>query len=98
MSEHVHLIARLVAREGQEAALVQAMAALVPAVLAEPGCLAYVAHESRERPRTIVMYEVWESQAALDIHADGVNFRTLAARFDELLSEPLAIEILNRIA
>ena len=46
MSEHVHLIARLVAREGQEAALVQAMAALVPAVLAEPGCLAYVAHES----------------------------------------------------
>ena len=36
MSEHVHLIARLVAREGQEAALVQAMAALVPAVLAEP--------------------------------------------------------------
>ena len=44
------------------------------------------------------MYEVWESQAALDIHADGANFRTLAARFDELLSEPLAIEILNRIA
>ena len=98
MSEHVHLIARLVAREGQEAALVEVMAAVVPAVLKEPGCLTYTAHESRERPGTIVMYEIWESQAALDVHAGGANFRALAARFDELLSEPLAIELLHRIA
>ncbi|KMO27285.1 antibiotic biosynthesis monooxygenase [Methylobacterium variabile] len=97
MSEHVHLIARLVAREGQEAALAQAVAAIVPAVLEEPGCLVYTAHESRERPGTIVMYEVWESQAALDIHADATSFRALAAQFDELLDEPLAIELLRRI-
>jgi quinol monooxygenase YgiN len=97
MSDHVHLIARLVPRQGQETALAQAVAAIVPAVLGEPGCLAYTAHESRERAGTIVMVESWESQAALDAHADGVNFRALAARFDELLAEPLAIEALRRI-
>jgi quinol monooxygenase YgiN len=98
MSEHVHLIARLVPRVGQALALAQAMASITPAVRGEPDCLAYTAHESREQPGTIVMYEVWESQAALDVHADGPNFRALAARFDELLGEPLAIELLHRIA
>ncbi len=98
MSEHVHLIARLIACEGQEAALAQAVAAIVPAVLEEPGCLAYTAHESCERPGTIVMYEIWESQAALDGHAGGASFRALAARFDELLRKPLAIETLRRLA
>ncbi|MCP1536160.1 putative quinol monooxygenase [Methylorubrum extorquens] len=98
MSERVHLIARSVPRAGQALALAQAMTSITPAVCGEPGCLAYTAHESQERPGTIVMYEVWENQAALDVHADGPNFRALAARVDELLGEPLAIELLHRIA
>ena len=98
MFERVHLIARLVPRVGQELALAQAMTSITPAVRGEPGCLAYTAHESRERPGTTVMYEVWENQAALDVYADGPTFRALAARFDELLGEPLAIELLHRIA
>ncbi|KQO85286.1 antibiotic biosynthesis monooxygenase [Methylobacterium sp. Leaf90] len=98
MSEHVHLIGRLVPRVGQALALAHAMTSITPAVRGEPGCLAYTAHESREQPGTIVMYEIWESQAALDVHADGPNFRALAARFDELLGEPLAIELLHKIA
>jgi quinol monooxygenase YgiN len=98
MSEHVHLIARLVPREGREAALAQAIAEIVPPVREEPGCLVYAAHESRERPGTIVMIETWESQAALDAHAAGANFCALAARFDDFLGEPLAIETLRPIA
>lgn len=98
MSEDVHLIARLVPRAGQEAALAKAIMAIVPAVLEEPGCLTYTALESRERPGTIVMYEVWESQTALDVHASATSFRALAARFHELLGEPLAIERLSRMA
>jgi quinol monooxygenase YgiN len=66
-------------------------------VLKEPGCLVYTAHDSRERPGTIVMYEVWDSQAALDVHAAGANFAALAVSFDELLGEPLAIEHLRKI-
>lgn len=96
--DQIHLIAHLVAKPGKETALVDAVLAIVPAVLAEPGCLGYTPHVSRENPAIIVMYEVWVNQAALDVHAAGANLASLAARFDELLVEPLRLEPLQKIA
>lgn len=96
-AEQIQLIAHLVAKPGKESALAEAVLAIVPAVLREPGCLGYAPHVSREDPTTIVMYEVWENQAALDTHAKGANLAALAARFDELLAEPLRLEPLRRL-
>jgi len=93
----VQLVAHLVAKPGKEQALIDAMLAIVPAVREEPGCIAYIPHVSRENGATIVMYEVWEDQAALDTHARGQNLSGLAARFDELLAEPLRLEPLRRL-
>jgi len=93
----IHLIARLVPKAGQEAALAEAVAAAVPAVLAEPGCLAYVAHESLANPGTIVFVEAWADEAALAVHGKAPAITALAARFDELLAEPLSLEFLRRI-
>jgi quinol monooxygenase YgiN len=93
----IHLIAHLVAKPGQEQALIDAVLAIVPAVLREPGCIAYVPHVSTERPGTVVMYEVWENQAAIDAHAAGPNLGALSARFDTLLAEPLRLEPLRRL-
>jgi len=42
------------------------------------------------------MYEVWADQAALDTHGKGANLGALAARFEELLVEPLRLESLRR--
>ncbi|WP_075219602.1 putative quinol monooxygenase [Acuticoccus yangtzensis] len=92
------LVAHLVAKPGQEAALREAVTALVPQVRREQGCLGYTAHVSREAPGTIVMYEVWADQAALDVHAAAPALSALAARFDALLAEPLRLEPLRRIA
>ncbi|MBP2300708.1 putative quinol monooxygenase [Azospirillum picis] len=97
-ADQVQLVAYLVAKPGQEQALADAITAIVPAVLQEPGCLAYNAHVSREAPGTIVMYEVWQDKAALDAHAAAANFKGLAAQFDTLLNEPLRIDTLRRIA
>jgi quinol monooxygenase YgiN len=94
----VSLVAHLVPRSGQERALALAITSLVPAVLEERGCIAYVAHESRERLGTIVMYEVWEDDAALADHAAGPNFTDFARNLDVLLAEPLKIETLRRIS
>lgn len=96
--DEVQLVARLVPRPGQETALAAAIAAIVPVARQEDGCIAYLAHESRQQRGTILMYEVWKDQAALDTHASGTAFTALAARFDELLGEPLSIELLKRIA
>ena len=94
---NVLLIARLAARPGKEEALIAAISEAVPLVLREEGCLSYLAHISAEAPNTVVMYEVWADKAALDAHAAGPNFTKLASRFDELLNEPLGIEMLRRI-
>jgi quinol monooxygenase YgiN len=97
MSDEIHLIAHLVPRPGQEQALAEGMAAIVPQVVQEPGCLAYVMHESRDAPGTIVMIETWADQAAIDAHGKAPAITGLAARFDELLAEPVRLEFLRRI-
>jgi len=97
-TDHIHLVAHLVAKTGKEQALIDAVLAIVPAVREEPGCIAYVPHVSREHRETVVMVEAWEDQAALDAHAAGANLTALAARFDELLAEPLRLETLRRLA
>lgn len=97
-TDHIHLIAHLIAKTGKEQALIDAVLAIVPAVREEPGCIAYVPHLSREHPGTVVMVEAWEDQAAIDAHTAGASFTALAARFDELLAEPLRLETLRRLA
>jgi quinol monooxygenase YgiN len=93
----VQLVAYLVAKPGQEQALRDAITAIVPDVLREPGCITYAAHSQADQPGTVVMYEVWADQAALDTHAAGPAFGRLAARFDALLGEPLRLHPLRRI-
>lgn len=94
----VHLVARLVPRQGKAADLSAAIESMLAEVRAEPGCIAYDAHASRDAPGVIVMIEAWEDQAALDAHAAAPAFKRLAARFDELLAEPVSLERLTRIA
>lgn len=95
--KRLELIAHLVAKPGQEAALAQAMLAIVPDVEQEPGCIAYVPHVSREQPGKIVMYEVWTDEAAHAAHVEGPSVARLRSRFDELLAAPLRTEWLHRI-
>lgn len=94
----VHLIARLIPRAGQEAALAKAMATIVPQVLQEPGCIAYAAHDSIEAPGTIVMVETWADQAALDTHNGAPALAWLIPQLGDLLAEPISLEFLRRIA
>jgi quinol monooxygenase YgiN len=93
----IQLIAYLVAKPGKEEALASALLDIVPAVRQEPGCIVYTPHASRDDACTIVMYEVWKDQEALDVHAAGANLAGLAAKFDELLAEPLRLEPLRRL-
>lgn len=94
----VHLVAYLVPKPGSEKALADAMVALVPKVLKEPGCLKYSAHVSHTMPGTIVMVETWQDQAALDAHAVGPNLTDFAAQSGKLLAEAPRLEPLTRIA
>lgn len=93
----VHLVARLVPCPGKAGELAEVITNLLPQVRAEPGCIAYLAHASRDDPGVIVMIEAWADQVALDAHAAAPAFIGLAARFDSLLAKPPTLERLTRL-
>lgn len=91
------LVARLVPKAGQAAALADAVLSIVDDVRQEDGCIAYIPHVAKGGTGEVIMYEVWANQATLDAHAAGPNLGRLVMRFDELLAEPLQLEVLQRI-
>lgn len=51
---------------------------LTAASRAEPGCISYVAHRVQSDPDTIVIYEQYCDQAALDAHRAAPHFAMYA--------------------
>jgi quinol monooxygenase YgiN len=98
MSTQVTIIGRLRARPGREAELRAALLVVLEASRSEAGCLNYDLHVAESDPALFVLYENWASQAALDAHFAEPHSRALAARFDTLLAEPLAMERLTEIS
>lgn len=45
----------------------------------EPGCLRFEAFESDSVAGTFILFEAWESQAALDLHRTATGFVTIYA-------------------
>ena len=45
----------------------------------EPGCVTYVPHLVAEGPATILIYEQYADEAALDFHRNSAHFRDYAA-------------------
>ncbi|WP_327438892.1 putative quinol monooxygenase [Pseudomonas donghuensis] len=91
-------IAVLKARPGQREALKAALRALVEPTRQEPGCLDYVLFQLRDTPDVFYMREAFRNQQALDLHLAMPYFQAFAQRFDELLSEPLQLQMLEQVA
>ncbi|CUX03256.1 MULTISPECIES: putative quinol monooxygenase [Rhizobium/Agrobacterium group] len=98
LSDQIELIALLRAKPDKSVALFSALAAIVPDVRKEDGCLRYDLHVDRDNPEMAVMIESWRDEAALAAHAAGAPFQSLALRLDELLAEPLRLQRLQHLA
>jgi quinol monooxygenase YgiN len=69
---------------------------LASGVLAEePGTLAYVLHQRRDDPLTVVVYEKYESDEAFALH--GKNLAAKGAEFMALLDGPPKVVVLDEI-
>jgi len=51
---------------------------LTDASRAEPGCISYIPHRVESDPDTIVIYEQYQDQAALDAHRHSPHFALYA--------------------
>ncbi len=98
MSEIIHLVATLVAKPGQEAALRATLTGILAEVRAEAGCLRYDLHRDRDNPARFVMLEAWADAEALEAHGNAAAFTRLAAQFDELLVSSPDLRHLEHLA
>ena len=83
------VVAVIVAQPGKEGVVRDALVALVPPTLQEPGCRSYVLSESAAAPGTFVTVETWAGQQDLDAHMTTPHVQqAFAAAGDALASAP----------
>jgi quinol monooxygenase YgiN len=92
----VRVIARFEARKGKEDQLRVLLQSMLAPTNAEPGCKAYELYESDSNGR-FYLYEIYESQGALDQHAATPHFKRLKQTAPELVKEPFEVNILKPI-
>jgi quinol monooxygenase YgiN len=92
----VRVIARFVARKGKEDQLRAVLQGMLAPTRAESGCKLYELYESDSKGRFYI-YEIYESQAALDQHAASPHFKHLEQTVGELLQEPFEVNILRAV-
>jgi quinol monooxygenase YgiN len=68
------LVVNFEVRAGAEEKAKEFMRALQEHTRREPGCRSYIGNQSKENPRRFCFYEMYDSQAALDVHRAAPYF------------------------
>ncbi len=89
----VNVVARFVAKPGQEAALRDALTGLVAPTRKDPGYIAYDLYAATERPGEFVLVEAWESRELLAAHLDTPHLNSFKAKAPELLAAPMSVKL-----
>lgn len=59
---------------------------------AEEGCYNYQFYGDLENPNCFFLYELWDSQTALDAHGQTEHMAHFRANLPDLLAEPIALK------
>jgi quinol monooxygenase YgiN len=71
------VLAKWIARRGEEEAVAAAIDQLIEPSRAEPGNLMYLAHRDPEDPRVFLLYEQYADQASYRAHGETEHFARL---------------------
>ncbi len=94
--DRVTVIAKHVAKPGREAELEAALLALIAPTRAEKGFIAYDLHRDLDNPRVFVFYELWESRAHLNAHAQSRHLAEFKPKRGELIEDSM-LHVLEQI-
>jgi quinol monooxygenase YgiN len=75
------------ARAGRRGELLEILRELVEAAANEPGTLVYAMHEAADDPDTVVSYELFADEAALEAHQASPAVAGAMPRLESLLAE-----------
>lgn len=71
------IVARWRPRAGAEEKIASILRALAEKIRAEPGNVSFAAHRAKDDPNDILLYEIYESEAAFNTHRETEHFKTL---------------------
>jgi quinol monooxygenase YgiN len=90
-------IVRFHIREGQERAIVAAMAEAAEPVRAEPGCIFIGYYRSTRDPLLFYIHSRWTDEPAFEIHAELPHTKHFLATVEPLLDHALKVDRLIQI-
>ncbi len=97
MPATIHLLARSVARPGQEAALKAALTSLIAPSRREIGCYQYDLLEDSSDKRLFCFVERWDDPRALERHLDAPKIRATLEQIEGLVESPPEIRRLTLV-
>lgn len=92
------LLSRFKPRSGMEMALYNELYEIAQQSRQEAGNRLYVMHQSLDDHATILLYVVWENQAALDFHQQTDYFKQFIAKSETLLAEPIEVTLWSEVS
>lgn len=92
------VVAYIKAKPGKETAVQDELLALIQPTRNEPPCINYDLHRSKTDPALFMFYENWQSKEDLDAHLNTPHLNAFKAKADDLLAEPLKVELFEMIS
>jgi quinol monooxygenase YgiN len=91
------IIARVKAKPGMEQRMQQDLLALLAPTRSEVGCLTFDLLIDINDPTVFMLYENWESKAALDVHFEQPYVKQVFQAYEVTLAELIAVSFLNKV-
>ncbi|MEX3775372.1 putative quinol monooxygenase [Pseudomonas sp. MYb118] len=70
----------------------------VEASRAEPGCIEYHMLRDKQDPTLFIFYEIWQSQAHLDVHSNLPHMKEFLAKREEYLERDFDIRAIDMLS
>jgi quinol monooxygenase YgiN len=87
MSQPFTVIATIVAKAGQQAALEQHIRGILEPTRAEAGCLSYELHQDLEDNAAFYVLERWTTDAALKAHSESAHIQAFREKAGPLIDQ-----------
>ena len=97
-SESLHVVARAIARAGEESRVREQFEALVEPTRAEPGCLRYELFVHEENPAEFLFVQEYEDEAAFEAHLASKHITAMLEVVLPLLAKPPDIRQYRRLS
>ncbi|VVO92140.1 hypothetical protein PS874_02238 [Pseudomonas fluorescens] len=98
MSEIQGFILHAKTRPGKSAAFEALFSGYVQASRAEPGCIEYHMLRDKQDPTLFIFYEIWQSQAHLDVHSNLPHMKQFLEQRMEYLERDFEIRAIDMLS